>query len=176
MFYHTKILSDVFLEVGSTNLILKGELRGDFQIRSQGEYGMYESNYKGKLNKSLTHCCEQRKKSGITSQFQNRLPWWRAQQSHLHASLWVDTGRTCLLFVSVFICFEKMGFVSAVLNWKQSWDIKGPLCRGSWRCESREQDTGQIGNRDQFLLWQNHVTSVIAKSQPEEQVATRDGL
>lgn len=74
MFYHTKILSDVFLEVGATNLILKGELRSDFQTRSQGEYGTYKSNYKGKLNKSLTHCCEQRKTSGITSQVQNRLP------------------------------------------------------------------------------------------------------
>lgn len=77
----------------------------------------------------------------------------------------LTTGRTCLLFVTVFTCFEKMGFVSAVLNWKQSWDIKGQLCSGSWRCERREQDTGQIGNRDQFLLWQNHVTSVIGKSQ-----------
>lgn len=74
MFYHTKILSDVFLEVGATNLILKGELRGDFQTRSQGECGTYKSNYKGKLSKSLTHCCEQRKTSGTTSQVQNRLP------------------------------------------------------------------------------------------------------
>lgn len=30
----------------------------------------------------------------------------------------LEAGKTCLLFVSVFVCFEKIGSVLDVLNWK----------------------------------------------------------
>lgn len=96
----------------------------------------------------------------------------------LMSPLGLEAWRTCLLFVGVFICFEKMGLVLEVLDWKQSWGIKGKLLSRSWRCEWR------VGYRPAMAAERNFcfsrtgvcVTVVIGKSLSYKQIPIQEEL